>query len=94
LYKAGANPATVRIENTTVAHSSNCPTIYTEIYNGTGGVVDPFAVQGDNSAATYTFSTEGEYYIEVNLNTCQPGASGPAVFSIEPDPRAGWTTAP
>jgi len=96
LYKAaGTAAATVRIVNTTVSGSSGCSAVYTEIYDSDGraGVVDGYAGLGDNSAATYSFTTAGQYYIELNLNGCSPGSTKGPTYSIEPEPAAQWTAA-
>jgi hypothetical protein len=91
LYKKpDTNPATIRIENTTVAGSTTCNDLFVTI-DASGGSSE--TVNGanviDNGAFTFSVpanaSTDptGLYYIELTDGSCTPGGT---TYSIEPEP--------
>jgi hypothetical protein len=95
LYKAaGSGTATIHFKDTTVAGSATCPDIAIHVDNadGTDGNVDSTSL-GDNDAVTFSVTTAGQYYIELDSYNCGTGNAG-ATYSIEPEPSSEWTAAP
>lgn len=95
LYKKpGTSPASVRIENTTVANTTSCAEV-TATLDGADGAADPLSGQAlsDNSAFTLNIPDpggpdyQGRYFLEIDDFGCP---SGTATYRIEPEPRTGW----
>jgi len=94
LYKKpDSNAATVRVEDTTVAGSTNCIDLSVSLdgTNGTGQV-ESGANLADNSAFTFSVpgqnssDTAGLYYLEFTSSCSAGGIS----YRIEPEPGAEW----
>ena len=95
LYKQpGTSPASVRVENTTVAGSTSCTglSVNLDAADGGGDVVSG-ATLNDNSAVTMTVTGTGSpdylgrYYLEIQDGNCP---SGGTTYRIEPEPSTGW----
>jgi hypothetical protein len=96
-YKTrNTNVLTVRLANTTVQGSTNCPSIGYEIdaAEGTGQIVYGPTTIGDNAIVYDQLTQPGEYYILVNsAGNCAPSPTGPK-FSIELEPKSEVTGGP
>ena len=97
LYKKpGSSPASVRVENTTVAGSASCAILSASL-DGADGADDVVTgvTLGDNSAATLSVTDPGgpdylgRYYLEISASGCP---SGGVTYRIEPEPGSGWLT--
>lgn len=95
LYKEpGTSPASVRVEDTTVANTTSCPEV-TATLDGADGAADPLSAQtlGGNGATTLDIPDpggpdyQGRYFLEIDDFGCP---SGMATYRIEPEPRTGW----
>jgi hypothetical protein len=100
LYKkADGSPATIRVEDTTVAGTTSCPDTYVWL-DDTNGTADPPLESlelRDNEAVTFTVpgrepgDSEGRYFIEIEPY-CEEGGSVGGTYSIEPEPAAQWAS--
>ncbi len=95
LYKRpGTNPASVRVEDTTVAGTTSCPglTVSLDAADGNNDTLTG-ATLGDNAASTMPIPTTGtadylgRYYLEIRGDGCP---SSGATYRIEPEPDTGW----
>ena len=96
LYKSpDTNPATIRVENTTVSGSTTCNSIDVTLdaANASGNSVGG-AVLSDNSASTLPVPGKsatdptGLYYLEIRSSGGCP--AGGATYRIEPEPATEW----
>lgn len=97
LYKQpGTSPASVRVEDTTVAGTTSCPgvTVSLDAADGNNETLAG-ATLGDNAAATLAIPATGNpdylgrYFLKISSNGCP---SGGATYRIEPEPPAGWAS--
>ncbi len=94
LYKdSDTNPATIRVENTTVLDSSMCTylSVTLDANDGSGDAIQS-PVLDNNSAVTFNVPAEastdptGLYYLELTNDGCTLG--GTVTYSITPEPSA------
>jgi hypothetical protein len=90
-----SNQATIRVQDTTVAGSTTCPSISVALYNsdGTRGTLSTPTLP-DNGAYTFTVpgsetDPQGRYYLEIQGTSGCP--AGGATYTIEPETSGEWS---
>jgi hypothetical protein len=86
--KAATDTGTIRIENTTLS-SASCNGLTVQLDNASGTVDS--ALLTSNDATTFPVAAAGHYYLELSPYFC---SANPVPYSIEPQPRSAWTSAP